>query len=63
LFILIYISKMMKHKIGVAVSSTIVLGIWTNFFFYLSKIDTKNENIADSNETDRYIRDFGGYVR
>ena len=54
---------MMKHKIGVAVSSTIVLGIWTNFFFYLSKINTSYKDSHESNETDRYIRDFGGYVR
>ena len=49
------------------VSSSVILGIWTNIVFHLYRINiNNNENKHDENdenEIDKYIQNFGGYIR
>ena len=57
----------MIYKLQTMVSSSVILGIWTNIVFHLYRINiNNNENKHDENdenEIDKYIQNFGGYIR
>ena len=48
------------NKIKTVLSSSVILGIWTNFFFHVTNLDLDKNDI---NEIDRYIKNLGGYIR
>ena len=57
----------MIYKLQTMVSSSVILGIWTNIVFHLYRININNNDnkhdANDDNEIDKYIQNFGGYIR